>query len=131
VLLVDDEPSVRRAIARLVRGAGYDVVEAGDGASAREAFTAGERFDLLLTDAVMPSTDTDAMIRAFSERCPDAPVVVCSGYVREDLVQHGIAAGDYDFIAKPFDPDELTELLHDVLARSRKAGRTQPRGRNA
>lgn len=122
VLVVDDEAPVRRAIARVVRRAGYEVVEAHDGASARDAFEAGAEFDLLLTDAVMPDTDTEALIAGFRQAHPRAPVVVCSGYVREELIQRGIAAGEYDFIAKPFIPEELTDMLAQALEEARLRG---------
>ncbi|MEM6789518.1 MAG: response regulator [Myxococcota bacterium] len=115
VLVVDDEPAVRRAIGRILRSAGYDVVEARDGASAERAFTE-HHVHLLLTDVVMPNTDTSALIDTFRRRYPGVPVIVCSGFVDQKRVASGIGAGHFAFIAKPFPPTELLDVVGRALA---------------
>ncbi|MFO0547455.1 MAG: response regulator [Polyangiaceae bacterium] len=115
LLLVDDEEIVRRTMLRLLQRAGFFVLTAEDGESATRVFEAESDIDLLVTDAVMPNTDTGAMIRAFQRRHPKAPVIVCSGYVKEDVIRHGVAVGEYAFIQKPFAPDEFVNTVTGAL----------------
>ena len=92
-------------------------------ASAASIFEDGRPIDLLVTDAVMPGTNTADMLRAFRQRHPDTPILVCSGFVREELVRRGITEGDYAFLKKPFAPDELLGMAASALAtRTREDG---------
>jgi DNA-binding NarL/FixJ family response regulator len=58
------------------------------------------------------------MLRAFRHRHPNTPILVCSGFVREELVRRGVADGDYGFLKKPFTPDELIGATATALAAS-------------
>jgi CheY-like chemotaxis protein len=118
VLLVEDEDAVRRTMTRILERFGHGVVVAHDGASATQVFEDGRRIDLLVTDAVMPGTNTAEMLRAFRHRHPNTPILVCSGFVREELVRRGVADGDYGFLKKPFTPDELIGATATALAAS-------------
>ncbi len=116
VLVVEDEEPVRRTLVRVLEPLGYSVVEAHDGASAHRSFEGPERIDLLLTDAVMPNTSTAGMLRAFRALHPATPIVICSGFVQEELLRRGIAEGAYAFLPKPFSPDELRGVVEAALA---------------
>ncbi|MEM6789516.1 MAG: response regulator [Myxococcota bacterium] len=116
ILVVDDERSVRRALARILCSRGYEVLQAQDGASAVALFE-GTDIDLLISDVVMPNTDTSAMIRSFRARHPGAAVIVCSGFVGQEEMRRAIGAGEFTFIAKPFQPQELLELVARTVAR--------------
>jgi CheY-like chemotaxis protein/two-component sensor histidine kinase len=109
ILVVDDEKVVRELLARMLREQGYDVVVAG---SAREARELGERWDLLLTDIVMPDTDGVQLSREIDAR----HVLFISGYDQEALV-----ASDAAFLQKPFSRDELTRAVRALLDGARVA----------
>ncbi|MBK7401045.1 MAG: response regulator [Myxococcales bacterium] len=115
ILLLEDEPFVLRAIQRVLRAAGHEVTSAVDGAGAEEALASAGDFDLLFTDAVVPGTDTSSVIAHFLERHPRAPVLVCSGFVREELVRRGIRAGEFFFLKKPFEPATLRAAVDEAL----------------
>ncbi|MBL8717442.1 MAG: response regulator [Myxococcales bacterium] len=115
ILLLEDEPFVLRAIQRVLRAAGHEVTSAVDGAGAEEALATAGDFDLLFTDAVVPGTDTSSVIAHFLERHPRAPVLVCSGFVREELVRRGIRAGEFFFLKKPFEPATLRAAVDEAL----------------
>ncbi len=119
VLVVEDEPSMLRAIARVLRGAGFEVVTATDGAEADDELATKKSFDLLLTDAILPGTDTLALIDRFLAAWPESPVMVCSGYVKEELVRQGIAAGRFRFLQKPFRPNEIVKAVEEALRKKR------------
>ena len=119
ILLVEDEPSMLRAITRVLRAAGHHVIAAADGSEADAELARGESLDLLLTDAVIPGTDTAAMIDRFLLAHPAKPVLVCSGFVKAEVVRQGIAAGRFHFLQKPFRPAEINAAVEAALATAR------------
>ncbi|MEW5743121.1 MAG: ATP-binding protein [Myxococcota bacterium] len=117
VLLAEDDPAVRVAMARALREAGLEVLEAGD---VDEALTLARRFSepihLLLTDGVMPGTATHVLLDGFKKLFPSAPVLVCSGYVEEELLRRGIAEGAVPVLSKPFTSEALVARVRELLA---------------
>ena len=107
ILVVDDEELVRRFAARVLRGRGYEVVEAGDG---RRALTKveelGRDLRLVLSDIVMPHMNGVELTERLSVLRPDLPVIRMSGYSPKELMARGIAA-PCALLCKPFLPSEL------------------------
>jgi signal transduction histidine kinase len=96
VLLVDDDDQLRRLAERILRNAGYHVVQASCGPDAL-AEARRETFDILLTDMVMPGMSGRDLARALVNEHPQIRVVYMSGY------QQGTPIPDWQFVAKPFD----------------------------
>lgn len=116
VLVVDDSPSIRRMIALTLKGAGYDVVEAGDGQDALERVGAGP-FDAILTDQNMPRMDGLTFIQEFRKR-PDGqvtPIVVLSTENEGGLKESAKAAGATGWMTKPFDQAKLLSVMSRVV----------------
>jgi PAS domain S-box-containing protein len=117
VLLVEDDPLVRRVTARTLRSAGYAVVEATDGSDALRVAAEGPAPDLLVTDLVMPHMGGEALAARFRADHPDARVLLISGYT-----DHGIdprALGDdVAFLQKPFPPAALARKVRELLDRA-------------
>lgn len=111
VLVVDDEPILRRFVAQVLTAAGYEVLTAVDGREAQAiAEHADAALDLVLTDIRMPNLDGLELGRALAALRPQLPVIYMSGF--------GPPAADMSalrFIAKPFHPDELLAEMHRVL----------------
>ncbi len=103
MLVVEDEAIVRTLLERMVTQLGYEVCTAESGKHALELIAAGERFDLLLTDVVMPGMSGQELAERALELAPETKVLYMSGYSVD-------GAGD-DFLAKPFDADELARML--------------------
>ena len=78
VLLIDDMPDVRRAISSVLRKGGHDVVEAEDGRTGLECAET-EKFDLVITDIVMPSADGAEVVVALKSKPGSPPVIAMSG----------------------------------------------------
>lgn len=131
VLLAEDDHAVRRATSRILRGAGYQVLEAGDGRSALALWRARAReIDVLLADLRMPHLRGDALARAVRTDQPGFPVVLMTGFGEEPLLQrafvdgHATDSGDAaaDVFAGPLDvpvlakPFAVAELLGRVAA---------------
>jgi signal transduction histidine kinase/CheY-like chemotaxis protein len=117
VLLVEDEETVRTAMARGLRAAGFETVEARD---VEEALGLARRMreplDLLCTDGVMPGLPTHVLIDGFRKLFPGAPVLLCSGYVEEELLRRGIEEGSVAVLAKPFTAEALVGKVREVMA---------------
>jgi len=118
ILVVDDDPLVRAAIARAVTELGYPVVEAGDGSAALVAIEAGG-ITLVILDYVMPDMDGAEVGRAIAEIDPDLPFVFSTGHAALRALR--TAAGEeIEVLEKPFTLDELEALLLDKLAERRR-----------
>lgn len=116
ILVVDDSPSIRRMIALTLRGAGYDVEEAGDGQDALERVGAAS-FDAVLTDQNMPRMDGLTFIKEFRKR-PEGqgvPVVVLSTENEGGLKDSAKAAGATGWMTKPFDHAKLLSVMSRVV----------------
>jgi two-component system cell cycle sensor histidine kinase/response regulator CckA len=114
LLLVDDEPSVRRSTSKLLASLGYAVETAGGGEEALELL-AHARFDLLLTDLAMPmmsGTDLAARIR---QRLPELPIVFMSGNLDCEQLRSEISEGQAVFMQKPVTLAALASCVRQVL----------------
>jgi two-component system, cell cycle sensor histidine kinase and response regulator CckA len=123
VLLVEDEPVVREMARATLEKGGYRVIEAGDG---REALTIWDRsaadIDLVITDMVMPNGVTGgALARTIQSQSPDMHVVCTSGYTPE-YIERDLPTNDrITFLAKPYLPSRLLEVVRRCLGDTRPA----------
>jgi two-component system response regulator AtoC len=122
VLVVDDEPGLRQSLGLLLADAGYEVVAEGDGQRALERALA-EPFDLILSDVRMPEMDGLAFLRAYRSRGGTALVIMMSAYGGEEAALAAMKEGAYDYIPKPFRPDEVVLTLRKAEERE-QLGRT-------
>ena len=118
VLVVDDEPGLRQSLGLLLTDAGYAVTAETDGRRALERALA-EPFDLVLCDVRMPEMDGLAFLRAYRARGGGALVIVMSAYGGEDAALAAMKEGAYDYLPKPFRPDEVVLTLRKAEERER------------
>jgi two-component system, NtrC family, response regulator AtoC len=120
VLVVDDEEPLRQLLAVILRDRGY---QPRCVASAEDALKelAARDYDLVLTDVRMPRMDGIALTRAIQERQPGATVVVMSAYGSHEAAIEAMKAGAYDFLPKPFKPDDVLLCLRKAEERERLA----------
>jgi DNA-binding NtrC family response regulator len=118
LLLVDDEESLRSVVAERLRDSGYDVTEAPDGEAAVKALD-GFAFDVVVSDLRLPGVDGREVLETALTRYPGIVAIVVTGYgtVKDavDMTRLGVA----DFIAKPFQFDELMHVLNSALEQRR------------
>ncbi len=122
VLIVDDEPGLRQSLGLLLADAGYEVAAESDGKRALERALA-EPFDLVLSDVRMPEMDGLAFLRAYRSRGGTALVIMMSAYGGEEAALAAMKEGAYDYIPKPFRPDEVVLTLRKAEERE-QLGRT-------
>ncbi|MGH3392598.1 MAG: response regulator transcription factor [Actinomadura sp.] len=123
VLVVDDDPAVREALASSLRFEGYEVAEAGDGVAALRQVER-EKPDLVVLDVLMPRMDGLTACRRLRARGEWLPVLMLTA---RDMVGDrvtGLDAGADDYLAKPFELDELLARIRALLRRTAPAERT-------
>ncbi|MDJ0909526.1 MAG: ATP-binding protein [Woeseiaceae bacterium] len=119
VLVLEDDPLALKLIVRSLERSGMSVVAAIDGDDALVAIAdSDDVFDMLCSDAVFPGASLREVIAAFEQQSPDAGILICSGYVREELAIKGVESGAYEFLAKPFTRKDLIEKVEATLAAS-------------
>jgi two-component system cell cycle sensor histidine kinase/response regulator CckA len=117
ILLVEDDPLVRTAIAHALSRCGYRVLQAGDGREALEVFASRQaEIDAVVLDANMPRLDGRGTFQAMVEKRRDVRVLLTSGFLRDEDVQEMLGLGIRHFLAKPYDIDRLTHALAVVLS---------------
>ena len=117
VLLVEDEPAVRKLSTRLLKERGYAVLVASDGPEALDlARDASVRIDLLLTDVVLPGPlQGDALVRSILEERPGLRVIFMSGYPRDAILRSGRLDEGMSYLEKPFTADALVGKVREAL----------------
>jgi DNA-binding NtrC family response regulator len=120
VLVVDDEESVARAIARMAEHFGHDVVMASSVPEAVDRFDR-DAPDVVLTDLKLGDHDGLELLRHVQEIAPDTPVVLITGQATVDSAMEAIRAGAYDYLSKPPRMQELGALLKRAVEKKRMA----------
>ncbi len=115
VLLVDDEPHIRKLIGLLVKQLGSPtVIEAGNGQDAVATYKA-EQPDLVLLDVNMPILDGIGTLRAIREIDPDAVVVMLTSLTSRQMIEQAAELGASNYIRKDTKPEEILQALKDTV----------------
>ena len=116
VLLVEDEPAVRRLIADMLRPLGYRVLEARHGIEAQMIDREHKGpIHLLITDVVMPQISGRKVAELLTSSRPNLKVLFVSGYTDDAVVHHGLLEPGINFLQKPFAADTLARKVREVL----------------
>ncbi len=118
VLVVDDEEVVRDSCRRLLEPAGYELTEARTSSEALRLLDEME-FDLVLTDLKLPDMDGISLLKKIKELMPNTEVIVITGYGTVNTAVQAMKLGAYDYVEKPFRPDELVSLVDRAIERRR------------
>jgi len=118
LLIVDDDPGIRQSLRLILTDEGHDVAEARDGVDAL-ARAAGEPFDVILSDVRMGTMDGLAFLRACQAAGGSALVIMMSAYGSEESAIAAMKEGAYDYLPKPFRPDEVVLTLKKAEERER------------
>jgi len=118
VLVVDDEAGMRRMLRLVLEGADYQVAEAASGSEALTQLQA-DRFDLILSDIRMPDLDGLGLLQQIRQQGIDGTVIMMSAYGSIDTAVECLKNGAYDYISKPFKPDEVILTLRKAEERLR------------
>ena len=114
ILIVEDEPIIRAELGRLLARAGHDISDAASVAEA-EANQSLDVFDLIIADLRLPGGDGTELIG----KCGKAPVLIMTSYATVRAAVEAMQKGAVDFIAKPFDHDEMLLVVDRILRQAR------------
>ncbi|GBC80227.1 Transcriptional regulatory protein ZraR [bacterium HR09] len=118
LLIVDDELHMRESLARWFLEDGYEVETAGD-AKAALALLGRQTFDAIITDIRMPGMDGLELLKQIKEVNPHATIILITAYASVASAVEALKAGAYDYLVKPFDPEELSRVVERACERAR------------
>ena len=117
VLVLDDEPAVRKLVASVLAGDGYTVLTADSGEKAITLFQKRKQpVDLLLLDVVAPGLSGPMVADRITELQPGLRVMFMSGYGQTQVVRRYVVEKGFALLKKPFTPDQLSAKVRGVLA---------------
>jgi two-component system, NtrC family, response regulator AtoC len=115
ILIVDDEPSIRKVLSAHLRKFGFEVDTANDGAQAITKLQQ-QMFHLVVSDLQMPGVSGMDLLNWAQANQPGLPVILVTAYGTIDIAVTALKNGAFDFISKPFDRDELQQVITKALA---------------
>ncbi len=115
ILVAEDEPGVREFVDRALTSAGHHVVGVADGIAALEQLQGG-RFDLLITDIVMPGMDGIELALKVTKDYPGLAILLMTGYAAERQRAHNLEELAHRVIAKPFTLRQIRDAATETLA---------------
>lgn len=114
ILVAEDEETVRAFVTRALEHHGHSVRAVADGGAAVQALHS-ERFDLLLTDIVMPVMDGIALALKATSAWPAMPVVLMTGFAAEKQRAHNLEELIHEVVSKPFTLEEIGRIVASAL----------------
>jgi DNA-binding response OmpR family regulator len=117
ILVVDDEPHIRRVLCTILTSHGFDVTEAKDGTEGMDAVQSDAEYDFILLDFMMPGAtglEILARVRADSRRA-ETPVIILTAKGQDTDREAAMAGGADGFLTKPFSPKKLVARIREIL----------------
>ena len=114
ILVVDDESVIREGIRRILLQDGFQVETSSSGNLALERMQSAD-FDLVITDLKMPGMNGMEVLKAIRILQPDVPVVIITGYSTVETAVEAMKFGAFDYLAKPFTPEQILQLAESAL----------------
>ncbi len=118
ILIVDDEPLMRKSMKELMSIQGYDALTAGSGSEANERLSETD-FDLVLLDMNLPDTDGHHIMDHINSVSPETLVIIITGDASMNAVIGALKRGAYDFVQKPVEHEYLTKAIRNALDQKR------------
>jgi len=122
ILIIDDEDIVLKSCLRILRDEDYriDTVYSGEDGLAK---IDEEKYDLVITDLMMPGMSGMDVLRTVKQKKLDLTVVIFTGFATAETAREALKMGAFDYIPKPFTPDEFRDVIHNAI-KSREDGET-------
>jgi two-component system response regulator AtoC len=114
ILIVDDELIVRESLGNWLKEEGYSVDSADNGLTALEKLKTKE-YDLVVADVKMPGMDGIQLLEQCKKKDPDLQVLVMTAYASVDTAVQAMKQGAFDYIVKPFDPENVSQIIQRSL----------------
>ena len=121
ILVIDDEKIILKSCNKILSEEGYDVQTVQTGAEGLQRLK-DEKFDIILTDLKMPEISGMEVLKRIMESYPDIIVIMMTGYSTVQTAVEAMKLGAYDYIPKPFTPEELIEAVDTALDKKKREG---------
>ena len=121
ILVVDDEDIVLESCQAVFELEGFEVILVPSADKAIEAMK-NDNFALLLIDVKMPKHDGMYLMEKIKKQWPNIPIIVMSGYCTTETINEAFRMGAANFIAKPFEPDELVKTVRNTMKKEERNG---------
>lgn len=118
ILVIDDEPTLRDSLEVALKTSGYDVLTARTGEEGLELFKS-DRPDLILLDHWLPGINGDEVLRRIKEEDAEIPIIIMTAQGSIEMAVNSMKLGAFDFLVKPFELDQLEDLIQRGLDRIR------------
>ncbi|GJL49274.1 response regulator [Candidatus Nitrospira salsa] len=125
VLIVDDEPDVRKVVRMTLEKSGYHVLEAEDGEKAIEEIKKGENsivLDVIITDIRMPNKNGIDVINYYKQEWPSVPLIVLTGFPDMDMATSLLKHGIVDYLVKPVEAEKLRAAVAQAMGQRELRG---------
>jgi nitrogen regulation protein NR(I) len=128
ILLVDDEPNLRKVLGALLKQQGYEVHAETDGAAALARVRAlpSRTFDVVISDLRMPNLDGIGLLKALAQHEPNLPVILLTAHGSVDSAVEAVKLGAFDYLEKPFDRDQIHQVVQKAIATRDRSGPSGP-----
>ena len=114
ILIVDDEDIVLKSCLRVLQKLDYEIDTAYSGQTALDNLEK-KKYDIVVTDLMMPGMDGMQLLEEIKKRYPDVIVIIFTGYATVDTTRQALKAGAFDYIPKPFTPEELRNVIDNAV----------------
>ncbi len=114
VLVIDDEEAIRDAVSQVLRKEGYEVKVAKDGSEGLALF-GSESFQVVFLDLKLPGVRGMDVLARIKEASPETPVIIITGYASIESAVEAMKRGSFDYLAKPFTPEEIRVVTAKAL----------------
>lgn len=124
ILIIDDEPSIRRTLREVFEYEGFKIDEAGDGKAGLKAIMTQD-YDVILCDIKMPNMDGMQVLEKALEEVPDVPIIMITGHGNEETAFEAAKKGAYDFIQKPLDLNRVLITIRNAVDKTKLVTETK------
>jgi signal transduction histidine kinase len=114
ILIIDDEDIVLKSCLRILKNEDYEIDTAYSGEEGLSKI-ANKKYDLVITDLMMPGMSGMDVLRTIKEKKLDLTVVIFTGYATAEAAREALKMGAFDYIPKPFTPDEFRDVVHNAM----------------
>jgi len=122
ILVVEDDESVRDVASHMLQTVGYEVITAHNGSSGLREYKTNPDVDLIFSDVIMPGGMTGVELATkILELSPELPILLATGYAEKELKDKLINHKNVVLVAKPYDTNELPDLINSMMLQHPKA----------
>jgi PAS domain S-box-containing protein len=120
ILIVEDDETLRKLAARVLKSFGYRILAAQNGQEALQIMaTHGQTVKLVIADVVMPERSGPSLAALLQQERPHLPILFVSGHTDDAVLRHGLSPDKFDFLPKPYSPASLSRKVRELLDRAR------------